>query len=181
MKISDAQALAEILNRQQETIEPDLLDALGPRLEAYAGGAPWRPEDAVLVWTSPDARRAFVMARRAVLATLETSWAGRGFGRAFLRRAADDGASDELVMGEAGVTIRILRAPGSGDWLINIELSPDALALIPAGTALKLSDSGGTVWLIGEPDRSGGVDAFWERAESPIERLRTHQLTLGFL
>lgn len=181
MKISEAQALAEILNRQHETIEPDALDELSQRLESYAGGAPWRAGDVAMVWTSPVARRAFLKARRAVLATLEANWSGQGFNRSFLRRAADSGPSDELVMGEAGVTIRILRAPGSGRWLINVELSPDALALVPAGTCVKITDSGGTVWLTGEPDRNGGVDAFWEREESPIDRLRDHELTLGFL
>ncbi|WP_448661516.1 hypothetical protein ACG3SL_12720 [Sphingomonas sp. CJ20] len=181
MTSSEIRALAAILNRQHEAAEPDALEVARPRLEAYARGEPWREEDAALVWTSPAARRAYVAARRAVLAELESHWSDRQFGREFLRRAADDGNSNELVLGEAGVTIRILQAPGSGDWLISVALSPDALALIPVGTKVRLVDSGGVTWLAGEPDRDGGVDAFWEQPESPMARLRDHSLSLGFL
>ncbi|KTE36533.1 MULTISPECIES: hypothetical protein [unclassified Sphingopyxis] len=181
MKISEAQALAEILNRQHETLEEAEIAELEPRLADYARGAPWRDDDAARVWASPSARRAYLGARRAVLAELEMRWADRRFDRSFVRMAADDGDPDELVLGEAGVTVRIVRAPGSGDWLVSVALSPDALALIPAGTGVRIADSGGVTWLSGLPDRDGGVDAFWDRDESPMTRLRTHSLTLGFV
>jgi hypothetical protein len=180
MKISETRALAELLNRQHETIEEADLAELRPRLEAYARGEEWREEDSATVWSSPAARRIYLEARRAVLAALDRQWSDRQFDRTFLRRAADDGDADELVMGEAGITIRVVRAPASGDWLVSVTLTPDALALVPARTKVRVTDSGGTIWLSGEPDRDGGVDAFWEHPESPIARLRTHSLTLGF-
>ena len=181
MRISEARALAEILNRQHETVDTGVLEAVLPRLDAYARGAPWDEADAALVWTSPAARQAYLAARRAVLAEIEDRWSDLHFGREFFRRAADDGDADALVLGDAGVTIRILRASGSGDWLINVTLSPDALGLIPAGTRIRLADSGGLTWLTGTPDRDGGVDAFWEERDNPLARLREHRLTLGFL
>ena len=181
MRISETQALAEILNRQAETAEELELTELRPRIEAYARGEKWREEDAALVWSSPTARRFYLDARRRVLAEIEQIWSDKGFDEHYFRRAADDGDRGELVLGEAGVTIRILHAPASGDWLISVVLTPDALALLPSGTKVRITDTAGFVWLTGEPDRDGGVDAYWEGAESPLVRLREHSLSLGFL
>lgn len=174
------EALAELLNRQHETVDPDALAALEERVGDYARGEPWRDEDVALVWTSPEARRLFLEARRKVMAEIEDRWSEMSFDRQFWRRAADAEGEQDLVLGGAGVTIRILRAPGSGDWVVSIALSPEALELIPAGTRIRLRDSGGLQWLSGEPDRDGGWDEIWELDESPIERLRHHSLTLGF-
>lgn len=173
--------LADLLNGQTEMADESELEGLEGRIQAYAEGAPWQPRDVELVWTSPSARRRYLQARKAVLARLADRWNDQGFGRQFLRRAADGGPSDILALEEAGVTVRILRAPGSGDWLVSVVLSPEALALLPDGVNIRLVDSGGREWLRGEPDRAGGVDAFWEDADqSPIERLREHALNLEF-
>ena len=174
--------LADVLNRQVELAEDADLAQAAPRLRAYAEGEPWREEDIQLVWTSPGARRLYLRARAAVVERVETGWADRGLARDFLRRAADSAADNEVVMQEAGVTIRVLQAPGSGDWMINVVLSHRAVELLPAGMKIKLVDSGGQEWLQGEPDRAGGVDAFWESTDqTPIERLREHSLSLTFV
>lgn len=173
-------ALAELLNRQYETADPGALAGLAERVQGYARGEPWAEGDVALVWTSPEARRLFLEARRKVLAEVEESWSAMNFGREFWRRAADTEDEEDLLLGAAGVTVRILHAPGSGDWVISIALSPEALQLLPAGTKVRLRDSGGRQWLSGEPDRNGGWDEIWEGDESPIDRLRHHSLTLGF-
>lgn len=180
MSRESEEALAALLNRQHETADPEALEALQERVRDYARGEPWRDEDVALVWTSPEARRLFLDARRKALTQIEERWSRMSFDREFWRRAADSEDEQELILGGAGVTIRILRAPGSGDWVISIGLSPEALEVIPAGTRIKLRDSGGLQWLSGQPDRDGGFDEIWDSDESPIERLRHHRLTLGF-
>ncbi|MDG2528921.1 hypothetical protein [Caulobacter endophyticus] len=174
--------LADALNSQVELAEPAALEALAPRLRDYARGAPWRDEDVRMVWSSPAARRLYLRERRLVLDEVEAGWADRGLARDFVRRAADSGDADALSLQESGVSIRIMRAPGSGDWLINVVLSAEAAALVPAGTKVQIADSGGLEWLTGELDRAGGVDAFWTNdAQSPIERLQEHSLRLTFV
>jgi hypothetical protein len=182
MRNTDLSILARVLDHQPETIDPDGLDAAMPRLAAYARGAPWREDDIALVWTSPAARAAYTRERQAVLHAITDRWAAGGFSQEFTRRAADDGDGETLVIREAGMSLRVMKAPGSGDWIINLALSPSALEQLPQGTTVCVSDSGGLEWLRGEPDRIGGLDAFWEDpGETPVERLRTHRLTMRFL
>lgn len=172
---------ADILNAQVETAEEDELDALLPRLRAYANGEPWRDEDVQLVWTSPTARAAYLAERKAVLASLQDRWNDEGLATTFLRRAADSGPTEALVLAERGVTVRALQSSGS-EWLISVVLDASASALLPLGTKLRLRDSGGLEWLLGEPDRAGGVDVPWEQeSESPLDRLRSFSLHLDFV
>jgi hypothetical protein len=172
--------MADLLNGQPETADEEALQSAATRFDAYVRGRPWAEDDMRLVWTSPAARRMYLTARLTMKQELTRRWEAQGLERDLVLRAADS-QSDEQVLSNAGITVRILRAPAMGAWLISLMFSADAAAMLPPGVKIRLTDSGGKVWIEGAPDQALGLDAYWEdEDQTPAERLRLHALRLEF-
>lgn len=170
--------LAAVLNLQTDILDDEALEAFGARMAAYAVGGALDAVDANLVWRSPAARALFLHSHRHRVASVRDAWNRAGFGLELVQRAADS-SDDQRTISNAGMTLRLLRSQGLGDWIISLELTPDAAAILSPGVRIRLVDTGGRVWLEGEPDANLGLDAFWTDAdESPVERLREHRITL---
>ena len=172
--------MADLLNRQTEPADEADLDSIAERFAGYIQGEPWSSADRRFVWTSPAARVLYLNMRATNGERVARRWAERGFANELTLRAAD-GDGGEHVIREAGITVRILRAPAMNDWLISVLLSEDATDLLAGEAFIRVTDSGGKVWLEGSPDRTGTLDGYWEdQTQTPAERLRSFSLRLDF-
>jgi hypothetical protein len=92
---------------------------------------------------------------------------------------AADSDSDFETFSASGVSMRMVHNAATGRWMITLQLTAEAFEELPAGISIKVSDSGGLVWLEGVLDRHGGLDGFWEDdTTGPRERLREHRLII---
>jgi hypothetical protein len=179
MKATMSRLMAEVLDRQVEPDEPfdDLAFALRVR-EALRGSAELPDDLARMVWISPTARSIFLRLRAEALAAAKRRWSDRGFSTELERMAADSD-SDFETFSASGVSMRMVHNAATGRWMITLQLTAEAFEELPAGISIKVSDSGGLVWLEGVLDRHGGLDGFWEDdTTGPRERLREHRLII---
>jgi hypothetical protein len=169
--------LAAILATQPE--DPAMGTLSEERVRAaLTGGPPLTGAERRLIWFSPDARHLFLTVRRAVRMDLKERIRDAGLGHADQRLAASGGEGEEIAGHGFSVTLFNDGVPGS-EWSISVQLSAEYLALLPPGTAVELSDSGGAVWASGIPDSLGCISAIWSVAdESPRARLQRFSLRL---
>lgn len=174
--------MAQVLDRQAEPEAEfdDLAFATAVR-DGLQAGEPLRADLARLVWTSPGARSIYTRLRAEAVAAARARWSERGFAVEFERRAADS-SEDTDTFSAAGVEMRMVRSAAAGQWLISLQVVPDAMRDLPPGIAVRVSDSGGMIWLEGPLDRRGGLDGYWQdETTSPRARLREHSLTIALI
>lgn len=174
--------LGQVLDRQIEPEEEfdDLALATAIR-DSLGTGAALPPDIARLVWTSPEARSIYRRLRGEAVAAARARWSERGFATRLERRAADS-ADDVDAFSAAGVEMRMVRSAAAGKWLISLQIVPEAFRDLPPGIAVRVSDSGGLIWLEGSLDRRGGLDGYWEDdTTTPRARLREHSLTIALI
>lgn len=153
--------LVEWLDRTQ--VETGLGEALDPgraRAMLTTGPAATEAETALLL-ASPLARAVLA---EALLDLREA------FGRRTARFAAAAASGVPLRIALEGEGWRIAAVPPALDgepWLIDLVLSDALLDALPAGSAVRVADEGGLVWIEGEPDEDGRVLAAWPHAASP--------------
>jgi hypothetical protein len=177
---SHAALLAMVLNQQDDPAEFDCGAFELALFERMKRGLPPTADMAKAIWTIPAARAAYLGLRRARSRALRRAWNDNGYSAVAQYRAASSQAMRHSVT-TSGWSIQIVRSPGSGQTLVSLELEPQAMALLPANTVVRIVDSGGLVWLEGEIDSFGGIDAQWPHAGTdPDERLRSHALTISF-
>ena len=179
MKTNMKKLMAEVLDQQ---FEPDVayddLDFAIRVRESLKGSMELPTDLARLVWISPNARSIYLRLRAEALAATRRRWSDRGFATELERMAADsDGELD--TFSASGVLMRMIHNAATGRWMITLQVTAEAFGELPAGISIRVSDSGGLVWLEGVLDRHGGLDGFWEDETSgPRERLREHRLII---
>lgn len=179
MKANMSRLMAEVLDLQVEPEEEfDDLD-FAIRVRESLRGAGALPADlARLVWISPSARSIFLSLRAGAIATAKRRLTDRGFSWE-LERVAADSDGDFEAFASSGVAMRMVHNAATGRWLITLQLTAEAFRELPAGTSIRVSDSGGLVWLEGVLDKHGGLDGFWQdETLGPRERLREHHLII---
>ena len=175
-----AALLAMVLNQQDNPADFDCGAFELALFERMKRGLPPTPEMSKAIWTIPSAREAYLGLRRARARELRRAWNDNGYAAVAQYRAASTQASRHSVR-TSGWSLQIVRSPGSGQTLVSLELEPQAMALLPPNTVVRIVDSGGMVWLEGEIDSFGGIDAQWPHSEAdPDQRLRSHALTISF-
>lgn len=175
-----AALLAMVLNQQDNPADFDCGAFELALFERMKRGLPPTPEMSKAIWTIPSAREAYLGLRRARARELRRAWNDNGYAAVAQYRAASSRASRHSVK-TSGWSLQIVRSPGSGQTLVSLELEPQAMALLPPDTMVRIVDSGGVVWLEGKIDSFGGIDAQWPHSGTdPDERLRSHALTISF-
>ena len=183
---AESELLAMVLNQQDD---PEDFDRGAFELavaERLRRGLPLTPAMTAAVWRIPSARAAWLGLRRAHARRLRQAqdllqiWNDNGFDLQTQRRAASSEGGRQTVSA-SGWSVQVSRSPATGQTLISLELEARAAALLPPGTRVRISDSGGLVWLEGALDGFGGIDAEWPQHElSPEERLRLYALVISF-
>lgn len=184
---AESELLAMVLNQQDD---PEGFDrgafelALAARLRQ---GLPPTPAMVHAIWRIPSARAAWLglrenrERRQRQARSLLQAWNDNGFDLQTQRRAASSEGGRQTVSA-SGWSVQVSRSPATGKTLVSLELEARAAALLPPGTRVRISDSGGLVWLEGALDGFGGIDAEWPGHElSPEERLRLYALVISFV
>ncbi len=170
---------------QDRQIDPDDdfddLDFAIQVRDLLARGEPMPSQLERRIQSTPSARAIFRRLRAERIAKARVVWRDRGFATRLERRAADS-EDDVEALSAAGVTVRTIFNSASGKWLISLQLTADAANDLPPGLSVRLSDSGGQIWLEGPLDRRGGIDGFWPLDDvSPRRRLREHGLVIDLI
>jgi hypothetical protein len=147
---------------------------------ALVRGGDLPPALAAELWRSPQARSIYRLLRAEHIAAARRRWMSRGFATQFERRAADSN-DDQDRFDAAGLSVHMVRSRATGRWSIGLRLTPDARRDLPQNLIVRLSDSGGKVWLQGTLDPLGGIDGTWDEEPGPRSRARAFALTLEFI
>lgn len=177
MRKHDARLLADILNEQEEPEDFDLGAFERDLWAALTQGGRLTPELERAIWRIPSARASYLAMREANAERVRRLWSGRGFATEAVRRAADSGGRSHKVTA-TGWSFQTVQSQATGEWLVTLQVEPEAMALLTEGTPVRVVDSEGLVWLEGRLDRLGGLDGRWAHPDvNPEERMLTHALT----
>ena len=96
--------------------------------------------------------------------------------------AADDEVRPVSVDGNRDFGVSLLPLDPQGRrWTVSLRLSSRVMAgLVGQDLAgrVRLTDSGGGLWLQGQPDSDGELSGDWMLDESPLLRLRLYTLSI---
>ena len=167
-----------LLAAQPDTGEhPQALDEARLR-QALTGTVELSPAEQALLLHDPSARQRLYALRDAQRARQYLIWKRLGMATQVSYLAAADVTDHPVTIDtHPHLTVKVFPLDAEGTrWTIFLKVSETLQETLLSG--LRLLDSGGLLWLIGQVDADGELSMDWAHAESPLQRLHHYELRI---